>query len=243
MSSHRAREVWSYATSFDLEDSLSAYLKFLKSKPRISEILFYLQSTYLIDYGFESIAIYSIDAKNQTSCIESTNRDVLGDLNKNSLVEIKKMIPPTQPSQCAPVTESIISLDGSMIFFPFSRNLAVDFFILHHPSKKLTEEAKSPSSIKFLNLVQALTAHHLVVSGVLAQTTPAIHDFEAETLSARQKVILNGMVEGKTNYQLANELGYSVSTIRHETMRIFRTMGVDDRKSAAEHAVKYGLVR
>ena len=242
MSTHRAREVWSYATSFDLEDILSAFLKFLKSKPRISEILFYLQSTYLIDYGFESIAIYSIDAKNQTSCIESTNRDVLGDLNKNSLVEIKKMIPPTQPSQCAPVTESIISLDGSMIFFPFSRNQAVDCFILHHSSKKLTEEAKSHSSIMFLNLIQALTVHHLVVSGVLAQTAETPSDFKVDTLSARQRQILKGIIGGKTNYQLANELGYSVSTIRHETMRIFRAMGVDDRKSAAQFANEMNLV-
>jgi DNA-binding CsgD family transcriptional regulator len=241
MSNHRAPAVWSYATSFDLEDILSAYLKFLKSKPRISEILFYLQSTYLIDYGFESIAIYSIDAKNQTSCIKSTNRDVLGDLNKNSLVEIKKMIPPTQPSQCAPVTESIISLDGSMIFFPFSRNQAVDCFILHHSSKKLTEEAKSHSSIMFLNLIQALTVHHLVVSGSLKQTAPVTQKFNPETFSARQKQILDGMIEGKTNYQLASELGYSVSTIRHETMRIFRILGVSDRKDAAQLAMKHKL--
>jgi DNA-binding NarL/FixJ family response regulator len=243
MSNHAGYEIWSYSTSFDIEDSLSAYLKFLKTKPRISEILFYLQSTYLIDYGFESIAIYAIDAEKKTSCIESSNRDVLGEFDKNSLTEIKKMIPATQPSQTMPSTQCIVSLDDSMIFFPFSRNQIVDCFILHHSPENLTEEAKAPSALKFLAMVQAVTAHHLVVSGVIAQTTPAIHDFKAETLSARQKQILNGMVEGKTNYQLASEIGYSVSTIRHETMRIFRILGADDRKSAAELAVKYGLVR
>jgi DNA-binding NarL/FixJ family response regulator len=97
--------------------------------------------------------------------------------------------------------------------------------------------------MKFLALVQALTAHHLVVSGSLTQTTPVTQELNPETFSARQKQTLNGMVEGKTNSQLASELGYSVFTIRHETMRIFRIMGVDDRKSAAEFAVKYELVR
>jgi DNA-binding NarL/FixJ family response regulator len=97
--------------------------------------------------------------------------------------------------------------------------------------------------MKFLNLIQALTAHHLVVSGSFTKTTSATQEFNPKTFSARQQQILNGLVEGKTNYQLASELGYSVSTIRHETMRIFRILGVDNRKSAAEIAVKYGLVR
>ena len=242
MSKQAEHEIWSYATSFDVEDSLSAYLKFLKSQPRISEILFFLQSTYLVDYDFESIAIYLIDAKKNTSCVETSNHDVLGKLNKNSLVEIKKMIPATQPSQNLPVTQCILSLDGSMIFFPFSRQQAVDCFILHHKPDTLSEKVRTDASMKFLSLVQALTAHHLVVSGALSQAAPDVQDVNFEKVSGRQKQILSGFVEGKTNYQLAGELGYSVSTIRHETMRIFRILGVDDRKKAAEIALKYRLI-
>jgi DNA-binding NarL/FixJ family response regulator len=241
MTKQAEHEIWSYATSFDVEDSLSAYLKFLKSQPRISEILFFLQSTYLVDYDFESIAIYLIDAKKNTSCVETSNHDVLGKLDKNSLVEIKKMIPATQPSQNLPVTQCILSLDGSMIFFPFSRQQAVDCFILHHSPDSLSEKVRTDASMKFLSLVQALTAHHLVVSGVLSQAAPAVHIFKDETFNARQKQILDGMIEGKTNYQLASELGYSVSTIRHETMRIYRILGVSDRKDAAQLAMKHKL--
>jgi DNA-binding NarL/FixJ family response regulator len=32
------------------------------------------------------------------------------------------------------------------------------------------------------------------------------------------------MVEGKTNHELATEMGFSVSTIRHETMRIYQAL-------------------
>jgi DNA-binding CsgD family transcriptional regulator len=61
-------------------------------------------------------------------------------------------------------------------------------------------------------------------------------------LSQRQILILRGMVEGKTNHELALEMGFSVSTIRHETMRIFQALAVSDRKEAAKKALTLSLV-
>jgi len=61
-------------------------------------------------------------------------------------------------------------------------------------------------------------------------------------LSQRQILILRGMVEGKTNHELATELGFSVSTIRHETMRIYQALAVSDRKEAAKKALMLRLV-
>ena len=61
-------------------------------------------------------------------------------------------------------------------------------------------------------------------------------------LSQRQVLILRGMVEGKTNHELATELGFSVSTIRHETMRIYQALAVSDRKEAAKKALTLSLV-
>jgi DNA-binding CsgD family transcriptional regulator len=61
-------------------------------------------------------------------------------------------------------------------------------------------------------------------------------------LTARQLSILRGMVEGKTNHELATEMGFSVSTIRHETMRIYQALTVSDRKEAAKKALVLGLV-
>jgi DNA-binding CsgD family transcriptional regulator len=67
-------------------------------------------------------------------------------------------------------------------------------------------------------------------------------DAGATQLSARQLSILRGMVEGKTNHELATEMGYSVSTIRHETMRIYQALAVSDRKEAAKKALMLSLV-
>ena len=61
-------------------------------------------------------------------------------------------------------------------------------------------------------------------------------------LSQRQLLILRGMVEGKTNHELAIELGFSVSTIRHETMRIYQALAVSDRKEAAKKALTLSLI-
>jgi DNA-binding CsgD family transcriptional regulator len=65
---------------------------------------------------------------------------------------------------------------------------------------------------------------------------------DAGQLSARQLSILRGMVEGKTNHELATEMGFSVSTIRHETMRIYQALAVSDRKEAAKKALMLSLI-
>ena len=64
----------------------------------------------------------------------------------------------------------------------------------------------------------------------------------SDQLTPRQVSILRGMVEGKTNHELANELGFSVSTIRHETMRIYQALAVSDRKEAAKKALSLALI-
>jgi DNA-binding CsgD family transcriptional regulator len=79
--------------------------------------------------------------------------------------------------------------------------------------------------------------------GVGGFTLPAdARDGGNGQLSQRQVLILRGMVEGKTNHELATELGFSVSTIRHETMRIYQALAVSDRKEAAKKALTLSLV-
>jgi DNA-binding CsgD family transcriptional regulator len=67
-------------------------------------------------------------------------------------------------------------------------------------------------------------------------------DAGAGQLTQRQILILRGMVEGKTNHELATEMGFSVSTIRHETMRIYQALSVSDRKEAAKKAITLSLI-
>jgi DNA-binding CsgD family transcriptional regulator len=67
-------------------------------------------------------------------------------------------------------------------------------------------------------------------------------DMGSGQLTQRQVLILRGMVDGKTNHELATEMGFSVSTIRHETMRIYQALAVSDRKEAAKKALQLSII-
>jgi DNA-binding NarL/FixJ family response regulator len=51
-------------------------------------------------------------------------------------------------------------------------------------------------------------------------------------LTERQTQIVRLMGEGKTNAAIARSLGYSESTIRQESMGIYRSLGVNNREEA-----------
>lgn len=64
---------------------------------------------------------------------------------------------------------------------------------------------------------------------------------DPSALTPRQLKILAGMVEAKTNHEMAEELGFSVSTVRQETMAIYKALGVLDRRAAAARAMELNL--
>ena len=78
------------------------------------------------------------------------------------------------------------------------------------------------------------------ISGI--QVISDSRDAGSTQLTQRQILILRGMVEGKTNHELATDMGFSVSTIRHETMRIYQALAVSDRKEAAKKALMLSII-
>jgi DNA-binding CsgD family transcriptional regulator len=56
-----------------------------------------------------------------------------------------------------------------------------------------------------------------------------------ESLTQRQLLVLELMADGKTNATISNTLGYSESTVRQETIKIFFKLGCKDRKEAANY--------
>lgn len=60
--------------------------------------------------------------------------------------------------------------------------------------------------------------------------------------TARQRAVLKLVAEGFTNAEIASDLGFSESTIRHETMRLYKALGASGRKEAVTIAVKAGLL-
>jgi len=61
-------------------------------------------------------------------------------------------------------------------------------------------------------------------------------------MSGRQLQILEGLIEGKTNFEIAADLGYSVSTVRQETIKIYQVLNVTGRRAAAQEALRQKII-
>jgi DNA-binding NarL/FixJ family response regulator len=86
----------------------------------------------------------------------------------------------------------------------------------------------------------ALTSSYLFPK--IAENYHSTESLKSNPLTPRQRLVLAGFVEGKTNHEMATELGFSISTIRHETMAIFKALGASDRKEAAKLAQQHNLI-
>lgn len=64
-----------------------------------------------------------------------------------------------------------------------------------------------------------------------------------EDLTSRQIKILELMAEGMVNVEIARELMLSESTIRQETVRIYRALGVPNRTEASKKGRSLGLIK
>lgn len=73
----------------------------------------------------------------------------------------------------------------------------------------------------------------------LFRETPQTEDGE---LTDRQYEILLGMAKGMTNLQIANQLILSESSIKRESVRIFKAQGVGSRQQAVAKAKATGLL-
>ena len=63
-----------------------------------------------------------------------------------------------------------------------------------------------------------------------------------EDLTERQQAILIDMALGKTNFAIANRIILSESTIKQESVKIFRALGVSTRQQAVMKAKALGLL-
>jgi LuxR family maltose regulon positive regulatory protein len=61
-------------------------------------------------------------------------------------------------------------------------------------------------------------------------------------LTSRQVKILSLMSRGMTNAQIAARIGFSASTVRMESLVIYRVLGVHDRQDAVASARLLGVV-
>lgn len=88
---------------------------------------------------------------------------------------------------------------------------------------------------------EELSSFLIAISGLTGLYAQNLNEFKnsgagevsRKVLSRRQNNILDRIREKLTNREIGEELGYSESTIRQETMRIYQILQVDNRRKAA----------
>ena len=151
------------------------------------------------------------DVKSLSSLISHSN--IFRDLEESGSI--------FDPTHCLTVTS--VTLDSSI----------KGFYLFQHSSSFSPDENSSDQVQIFSSLMTVYLSSKLILIPLIKTLTSAASTEQVSKLTARQLLILTGMVEGKTNHELSIDLGFSVSTIRHETMAIYKELGVSDRKEAA----------
>lgn len=65
----------------------------------------------------------------------------------------------------------------------------------------------------------------------------------SDSLSAREREVLNLIAHGKANKEVANDLSLSESTVKTHVANIFSKLGVNDRTSAVTTAIQKGIIK
>lgn len=103
----------------------------------------------------------------------------------------------------------------------------------------------NPELISYVSAVGGLIGLYLsrVNEGRLAQIVRGPLNLNQSFLSPRQMKILTLMGQDFTNPQIGKELGFSESTVRQETMRIYQILQVSGRKDAINEARRRNMTR
>jgi DNA-binding CsgD family transcriptional regulator len=225
------------------------FIEWLSYHPTVDEIARALVTEYLVDEGVKAIRLNRINSDDSAMVLgqfgyadadEWRNKVVPGSVWRQWATPEIDIITGKNKNKWSPDSKTcVVSLRDRGVI---QGNIVVQFMDQISDSDKVlvlekVEDFCVPVSLylSFQNRSMG-SSNHVKISSIDSQ------DAGASQLTARQLSILRGMVEGKTNHELATELGFSVSTVRHETMRIYQALAVSDRKEAAKKALTLSLV-
>jgi DNA-binding CsgD family transcriptional regulator len=216
-----------------LLNNVSRFATLLTRTPTPHDLLNTLMRDFLANQSVTAIEIQMLAPDESLLMNTSVGSEIDGDGTKdvkslsslishsNIFCDLEESGSIFDPTHCLTVTS--VTLDSSI----------KGFYLFQHSSSFSPDENSSDQVQIFSSLTTIYLSSKLILIPLTKNlTTPATAE-QVSKLTARQLLILTGMVEGKTNHELSIDLGFSVSTIRHETMAIYKELGVSDRKEAA----------
>ena len=221
-----------------LESTLNSLLNLLILRPTASELLKNLETNLLSKFKISNAIIFKLDPHNVATELYSNNPypEAAEYADFESVLNLI-----SQNWNISTLTASAIakSSNNDFIVIPISNGKILKGYIL----LKMDAKALADQDLHLIEIIGKVCAVYLKVELPELKHSELTKELSSKvSFSARQLQILQGFVEGKTNHELAEDLGFSVSTIRHETMEIYRTLGASDRKEAAKIAQDKSII-
>lgn len=223
-------------------------LEWLTFLPPLDKVARALVLDYFLPYGPIESAIWHLNNKDALTCLAVYGpSDVIvgvpipGTIWRNSS-EVQILAAQTASKKAASWSaeqrHAVVNLYAQSMLIGF---LTIRFAQTVESPDRLTQEIEEFAQLisLYISLRFLDSMNHNGIAG--NQKVGQSHNGQVH-LSERQRLVLVGIVMKKTNNSIASELGYSVSTIRHETMRIFEILGVSNRIEAASYATTLGLI-
>ena len=221
-----------------LEARLDRLLNLLIQRPTANELLKNLETDLLASFKITNAIIFNLDSHNIATELYSNN-PYPETADYADFKSVLNLI--SQNWNISTLTASAIakSSNNDFIVIPISNGKILKGYIL----LKMEAMALTASELHMIEIIGKVCAMYLKVELPELKHPHLTKELSSKVqFSARQLQILQGFVEGKTNHELAEDLGFSVSTIRHETMEIYRSLGASDRKEAAKIAQEKSIL-
>jgi len=221
-----------------LEGKLDRLLNLLIQRPSANDLLKNLETDLLSSFKISNAIIFNLDSHNVATELYSNN-SYPETADYADFKSVLNLI--SQNWNITTLTASAIakSSNNDFIVIPISNGKILKGYIL----LKMDAKALSDQDLHLIEIIGKVCAVYLKVELPELKHSDLTKELSSKvSFSARQLQILQGFVEGKTNHELAEDLGFSVSTIRHETMEIYRTLGASDRKEAAKIAQDKSII-
>jgi DNA-binding CsgD family transcriptional regulator len=129
---------------------------------------------------------------------------------------------------------------GGVVIAPLNRVNIPEYVLIVTFKEPLPE---NPASAPFMSSIVSLLELRVAMAKSTSARKTLVDAPEGEVeFTERQQRILERIQDGKTNKSIARELGFSESTIRQETLRLYRSLGVNTREDAVIAARVKGLL-
>jgi DNA-binding CsgD family transcriptional regulator len=223
-------------------DEVTRFATLLTRNPSVDDLLATLKRDFLSEEDVTAIEVQVISTTANLSLRHFIGLPIDGSSQK-SLTSLAELLQDKNIHSDLEKSGSIHNSHNHITLTAIALDSAIKGFYLFQHGNRFTASEEVAHYIQALSSLMTL----YLISKFPRGTTASLLGVEVKTesatdLSARQLLILAGMVDGKTNPELSESLGYSVSTIRHETMDIFKILGVSGRKEAAKSALSNGLL-